>query len=158
MPECRRCGVALEHHENSLCAACWDATEDDCDEMMASDDIPPTPEEMADLLRLVQFAMSHGRSAMVAFFDTKYGASAIERDYERMKEVERQVKAMLDRLPPEPPMSPEHMAKVGAVVGAALRKRFGEGSQAELVEAIEDAWPDSTDPDAGSSQRTADGH
>ena len=87
---------------------------------------------MADLLRSVQFTMSHGRSAMVAFFDTKYGASAIERDYERMKEVEGQVKAMLDRLPPEPPMSPEHAEKVGAVVGAALRKRFGEGTAEEL--------------------------
>lgn len=107
-------------------------------------DATPSPEEVADLLRLVEFAMSHGRSAMVAFFDTKYGASAIERDYERMKEVERQVKAMLDRLPPEPPMSPEHQEKVGAVVGAALRKRLGEGSAEELIEAMEEAWPGST--------------
>ena len=102
----------------------------------------PTPEEVASLLRSVEFAMSHGRSAMVAFFDTKYGTSAIERDYERMKEVERQVKAMLDRLPPEPPMTPEHMEKVGAVVSAALRKRFGEGTAEELDAAVEAAWPD----------------
>lgn len=105
----------------------------------------PTPEEVADLLRSVQFAMSHGRSAMVAFFDTKYGASAIERDYERMKEVERQVKAMLDRLPPEPPMTPEHMEKVGRVVSAALRKRFGEGTAEELDAAVAAAWPEGAD-------------
>lgn len=102
----------------------------------------PTPEEVAELLRSVEFALSHGRTAMVAFFDTKYEASAIERDYDRMREVERQVKAMLDRLPPEPPMTPERMEKVGAVVGAALRKRFGEGTAEELDAAVQAAWPD----------------
>lgn len=101
----------------------------------------PTPEEVADLLRSVEFAMSHGRSAMVAFFDTKYGASAIERDYERMGEVMKQVKAMLDRLPPKPPMTPEHEAKVGRVVAAALNKRLGDGTAEELHDAIEAAWP-----------------
>lgn len=101
----------------------------------------PTLEEIADLLRSVEFAMSHGRSAMVAFFDTKYGASAIEGDFERMKEVERQVKAMLDRLPPEEPMSPEKMEKIGAVVSAALRKREGEATDEELAAAIRAAWP-----------------
>ena len=34
------------------------------------------------------------------------------------------------------------MEKVGAVVGAALRKRFGEGTAEELSEAMEAAWPE----------------
>lgn len=104
-------------------------------------DAGPTLDEVAELLRSVEFAMDHGQTAMVAFFDTKYGASAIERDYERMKEVRRQVKAMLERLPPEPPMTPEHMEKVGAVVAAALRKRFDEGTAEELDAAVVAAWP-----------------
>jgi hypothetical protein len=37
MPECRRCGVALAPDESSLCSVCWDATEDDCDEMVRQD-------------------------------------------------------------------------------------------------------------------------
>jgi hypothetical protein len=37
MPECRRCGVALAWHEDSLCRECWDATEADCDEMAEQD-------------------------------------------------------------------------------------------------------------------------
>lgn len=109
--------------------------------MTADEEVTPTPEEMADLLRSVEFAMSHGRTAMVAFFDTKYGAKAIERDYERMGEVLRRVKAMLDRLPPEPPMTPEHEAKVGRVVAAALNKRFGDGTAEDVAAAVEDAWP-----------------
>lgn len=107
---------------------------------MSGQENPPTPEEVADLLRSVEFAMSHGRTAMVAFVDRQY-VEAIGRDFDRMGEVGKQVKAMLDRLPPEPPMTPDHMEKVGAVVSAALRKRFGEGTADELTEAINDAWP-----------------
>lgn len=39
MPECRRCGVALAPDEGSLCEACWDATEADCDEMAEQDEV-----------------------------------------------------------------------------------------------------------------------
>ena len=109
--------------------------------MTPMDESQPSLDELAELLRSCEFAMSQGRSAMVAFFDTKYGSSAIERDYERMREVERQIKVMLNRLPPEPPMTAEQFEKVGAVVSAALRKRFGEGSAEELDAAVSAAWP-----------------
>lgn len=108
----------------------------------------PTLDEVADLLRSVEFALDHGRAAMVAVVDRRY-VDAISRDFDRMGEVKKQVKAMLDRLPPEEPMTPERMEKVGAVVGAALRKRFGEGSAEELSAAIKAAWPSDRTPDSG---------
>lgn len=100
----------------------------------------PTMEEVADLLRSVEFALTHGRSSLLAFVDRRQ-LKAIERDFERMGYVLKQVKAMLDRLPPEPPMSPEHAAKVGNVIAALLNKRFGEGTDDEVTDALEAAWP-----------------
>ena len=93
----------------------------------------PTLDELADLLRSVEFALDHGRTSMVAFVDRKH-VSAIERDFDRMGEVKKQVSAMLDRLPPEPPMTPEREREVGAFLAAVLDKRFGGGSQ-EAVDA-----------------------
>lgn len=106
----------------------------------------PSPEEVADLLRSCEFALSHGQSAMVAFVDRKH-VGAISRDFDRMGEVIRQVKAMLDRLPPEPPMSPERMQVVGRVVAAALNKRLGDGTQQDVDEAM-DAWLAHDEPPA----------
>lgn len=87
-----------------------------------------TADETASLLRSVEFALDHGRTSMVAFVDRKHVA-AIERDFERMGEVKKQVSAMLDGLPPEPPMTPEREREVGAFLAAVLDKRFGDGSQ-----------------------------
>lgn len=102
------------------------------------DSVTPSPEEVAHLLRVCKFALEHGRAAMVAFVD-RTSVSAIGRDVERMGEVLKQVKAMLDRLPPEGPMSPERQKLVGSVVGAVLRKRFDGGPQEDVDRAV-DAW------------------
>lgn len=64
-----------------------------------------------------------------------------KRRLEHLFDVDKQVRAMLKRLPPRPPMSDEQFQKVGAVVGAALRKRFGEGSAEEVQAAVDAAWP-----------------
>jgi hypothetical protein len=42
-------------------------------------------------------------------------------------------------LPPPIPMTPERGAAVGRVIGAALDKRFGDGTEAD-VKAAFDAW------------------
>lgn len=106
-------------------------------------DSEPTPEEVADLLRLVKFTLERSRTALVASCRPS-DIGFIGRDVDRLTEMMSQVGAMIDRLPPEEPMSEERMEQVGAVVVAALRKRFGEGTQEELVEAMENAWPGAT--------------
>lgn len=116
-----------------------------------SEDAAPTPEETADLLRLVQFTLERSRTSLVANCRPEH-IDFIERDVNRLTEMLSQVKAMLDRLPPEEPMSEERLEKVGAVVGAALRKRFGEGSAEELSEAMEAAWPEQFGRDDASVQ------
>lgn len=100
----------------------------------------PTLEELADLLRSVEFTLERSRTSLVANCRPAH-IEFIERDVDRLTEMMRQVKAMLDRLPPAEPMSPEQLERVGAVVGAALRKRSGEGSAEELRVAMEAAWP-----------------
>lgn len=103
----------------------------------------PTPEEVRDLLDVVRWMFRQERNDILStpgkltdLNDEK------KRRLEHLLDVDRQVKAMLDRLPPRPPMSDDQMKKVGAVVGAALRKRFGEGTAEELTEAMGVAWPD----------------
>lgn len=96
----------------------------------------PTPEEVADLLRSCDFALSRGEAALVAFVDRRY-VEAIGRDFERMGQVKKQVRAMLDRLPSEPPMSPEREQAVGRMVAAALNKRFGDGTAEDVKEAVD---------------------
>lgn len=95
----------------------------------------PTLDETADLLRLVLFTLERSQTSLVAHCRPT-DIDFIGRDVDRLTEMMRQVKAMLDRLPPEEPMTPERMEQVGAVVDAVLRK---EGSQEELAEAMK-AW------------------
>lgn len=109
--------------------------------------VPPSDEEVADLLRRVEFAMDRAETAMVAFVDHRY-IGAIVRDYERLQAVRKAVLAALDRYPPEPPMTPEREAVIGNLIGAVLDKRFGDGSQEAVTEAIQRAL------DSGSSEES----
>ena len=104
--------------------------------------MPPTPEEVRDLLDVVRWMFRQERSAIISIPRLSDITEAQRRHLEHLLDVDGQVKAMLKRLPPHPPMSDEQMAKVGVVVGAVLRKRFGEGSAEELEAAMTAAWPD----------------
>lgn len=99
------------------------------------DYVLPEPQELADLLRSVSFALEHGRSAMVAFVDRRY-VKAIGSDFDRMGLANKQVKAMLEHLPPPVPMIPEREEKVRALLTATLDKRFGDGSQEAVDQAV----------------------
>lgn len=119
---------------------------------MGTDSDYPQPEEVRDLLDVVRWMFRQERNDILSTPGRLTELPEVKkRRLEHLLDVDRQVKAMLDRLPPHPPMSDEQFEKVGRVVGAALRKRFGEGSAEELVEAAEAAWPDlivtAQDPD-----------
>lgn len=108
--------------------------------MGAADEIaPPTLDEMADLLRAVAFTLDRTETAFVASIDSRYLDHA-KRDLARLSEAKKQVRAMLTRLPPEPPMSPEREQVIGNLIGAVLDKRFGDGSQEAVDEAIQAAF------------------
>lgn len=98
---------------------------------------PPTPDEVAALLRTVEFTIDRTETSFVTCMDRRYVGPTTKRDLDRMDEAKRQVRAMLDRLPPEPPMTPEREASVGQFLGAVLDKRFGEGSQEAVAEALD---------------------
>lgn len=102
----------------------------------------PSPEEVRDLLSTVEWMLRQERNDIISTPGrlTDLAPEKVRR-LEHLYDVDRQVRAMLKRLPPPPPMSEERMEKVGAVVGAALRKRFGEGSAEEVAAAVEAAWP-----------------
>lgn len=105
--------------------------------------LPPAPEEVRDLLDVVRWMFRQERNEIICTPGKLTDLpDAKVRRLEHLLNVDKQVKAMLDRLPPHPPMSDEQMEKVGAVIGAALRKRFGEGSAEEVREAVDAAWPD----------------
>lgn len=95
----------------------------------------PEPQELADLLRSVSFALEHGRASMVAFVDRNH-VKAISRDFDRMGEVNKQVKALLEHLPPPVPMTPEREEKVRGALAAVLDRRFGDGTQEAVTSAI----------------------
>lgn len=118
-------------------------------EQHPSGEIGPTPEEVRDLLDTVRWMFRQERNAIISVPSLRDLTDEQKRRLEHLTDVDKQVRAMLKRLPPTPPMTEERMEKVGAVVGAALRKRFGEGSQEELVDAMEVAWPGSTVPTNG---------
>jgi hypothetical protein len=90
---------------------------------------------MAVLLRTVAFTLDRTETAFVASIDSRYLAH-VKRDLARLAEAKKQVRAMLTRLPPEPPMSPEREQAIGNLIGAVLDKRFGDGSQEAVDEAI----------------------
>lgn len=75
--------------------------------------------------------------ALVAFGDQRYG-EALERDFNRAKSTLTAIDELLEKLPPEIPMTAEQEAKVGRVVAAALNKRFGGGDETELDAALDD--------------------
>lgn len=107
-------------------------------------------QETADLLRDVDFALSHGMTALVAFGDRHY-AEAIERDFARMNRARSLIRTALTDLPPAIPLSEDQMTKVGRVIGAVLDKRFGVGSQAAVDAALSD-W---VDPVATTTEATS---
>jgi hypothetical protein len=94
---------------------------------------------MADLLRTVAFTLDRTETAFVASLDPRY-LNHVKRDLARLTEAKKQVRAMLTRLPPEPPMSPEREQAIGSLIGAVLDKRFGDGSQEAVDEAIQAAF------------------
>jgi hypothetical protein len=82
----------------------------------------PTPEAVAELLRTADFALERSNVALVAFTNN---VKAVGRDFDRNREVRRRIKAMLEHLPPKPPLTPEQEAECLAIISEALQKRFG---------------------------------
>jgi hypothetical protein len=81
-----------------------------------------TPEAVAELLRLADFALDHSTVAIIAFTSN---IKAVTRDCERNDEVRRQIKAMLEHLPPKPPLTPEQEAECMEIIGRALARFDG---------------------------------
>lgn len=104
---------------------------------METSDIDPA--ELAALLRNVDHVMRGAQDALVAF--ARDDAGQVGRQYERLQWARKEVAVLLERLPPEPPLSPEREAQLGRVIGAVLNKRFGDGSEAEVTKALDAAWP-----------------
>lgn len=95
----------------------------------------PTLDEVAEVLRWCVDGLKDAASNLVAFSDSRFEVSP---HVERIERKRRVAERMLDRLPPEPPMSPEREAKVGRFIGAVLDKRFGGGSQEDVKAALDD--------------------
>lgn len=99
----------------------------------------PTAEEVAEVLRSARYVMDRASVGLIACVSADR-VHLVEGDFNRLRTAVASVDALLDRLPPEPPMTPEQEAKVGAVIGAVLRKRFGDGTAEEVAAAIDAAW------------------
>lgn len=108
------------------------------------------PHEMADLLRTVAFAIDSASTAIVAFVDRRY-VDAIGRDYDRLQEAKKRIATALEHLPPEPPMTPEREAKIGAFVGAVLNKRFGDGTDEDVKRTLDALADDAQIDGSGAS-------
>lgn len=75
---------------------------------------------VAELLRLADLALSQSSAALLAFAQPNV---IVDRDCARNSEVQRQIKAMLVDLPPEPPLTPEREAECLGIIRAALDRR-----------------------------------
>lgn len=84
--------------------------------------VPPTPEAVAELLRLADFALDRSTVSMIAFTSKVH---TVTRDCERNQEVRRQIKGMLEHLPPKPPLTPEQEAEAAKWVARALARIDG---------------------------------
>lgn len=96
----------------------------------------PTPQEIGDLLRTADFAIGHGMTALVAFGHPHF-ADAMSRDFDLLSEVSRRIKAMLEHFPPAVPLTDDQLARAGRVVGAVLNKRFGNGGDKAITDALD---------------------
>ena len=69
------------------------------------------PLRSATVLRHVDHVLEGAGSALVAFGDDRY-AKRLSREYERLRSARSELAGVLERLPPEPPMSPERAAEL----------------------------------------------
>lgn len=117
----------------------------------------PTLDEVAEVLRWCVDGLKDASNSLVAFSDRKYD---ITRYVERIDRKRRLAEQMVERLPPEPPMTPEREAAVGQFIGAVLDKRFGSGSQEAVTDALDDLLDSgsSTGSDRAVSVPSPDGH
>lgn len=90
---------------------------------LAADYVAPTPEELAELLRHADFALERSIVSMIAF--TLPFTDSVNRDCERNEYVRKQIKAMLEHLPPKPPMTPEQEAEAAKWIARALARIDG---------------------------------
>jgi hypothetical protein len=90
-------------------------------------------DEVAEVLRWCVDGLSDAVTSLVAFSDRRFDVGPY---CERLDRKRRLAEQMLNRLPPEPPMTPEREAQIGRLVGAVLDKRFGSGSQEAVDQAI----------------------
>ena len=108
-------------------------------------DTPIDPVELAAMLRNVDHVLRGAETSLMAFAAPAY-VGRLGREHDRLKWARSEIAAWLERLPPEPPLTPEREAQLGRLIGAVLDKRFGDGSD----EAIASAWG-ALHPDAGGS-------
>jgi len=78
-----------------------------------------TPDEMAEVLRWADFAMSQAGSAIIAFVPSAQ-IDYCERDLDRMADVRKVIRQMLERLPPEPPLTDEQEREAASLIRSAL--------------------------------------
>lgn len=102
--------------------------------------LTPSPEEVRDLLLTVQHVMRELRGLILHKPGPLSDLSPREKQlFGWGLDANHSINRMLERLPPKPPMSPDREKVVGRVVAAALNKRFGDGTQEDVDQAV-DAW------------------
>lgn len=106
------------------------------------------PVELAKLLRNVDHVMRGAQTALMAFANPVY-AERLQREHDRLGWARSEVAAVLQGLPPEPPLTPEREAQLGRLLGAVFDKRFGDGGQEAVDAAMSDLFPASGEDDRG---------
>jgi hypothetical protein len=96
-------------------------------------------QRVADCLRGARQEFNDLCTSIIAFGNFDRWAEPLERAHRHAKRTLTWVDEVLAILPPPIPMTPEREAAVGRVIGAALDKRFGDGTE-EDVKAAFDAW------------------
>lgn len=83
----------------------------------------PTPEVVADVLRQADFALQQSTVAMIAFL--RPFTDRASWDCHRNEVARKRIAALLEHLPPEPPLTPEQEARAAEWVGRALARLDG---------------------------------
>lgn len=88
-----------------------------------AESVAPTPEELAEVLRLADFALERSTVTMIAL--VRPFSARTNRDCERNQETRKRIKALLEHLPPKPPLTPEQEAEAAKWIARALARIDG---------------------------------
>ena len=88
--------------------------------------VVPSPEELAAILRQIDFALEQSTVAMIAFI--RPFTDRVNWDCERNEHSRKLIAQLLAKLPPEPPLTPEQEARAAEYVRKAIAQIDGFGA------------------------------